>query len=279
MIKIAHECPVAYFNKVREQTDYDYALVHLLDSNKEYSKKFYESKEMGREIILDNSIFELGEAFETKKYIKHIQSLQPTWYVVPDVLGDAIKTVERMKDWKDVIIPSKLSHIKSKTIGVLQGDTWESLMFCYKELDKMCDMIAIPHHLPYYTSIIPHNENSSSKHFIRMIGRVTLIKQLESAGILNEDKSHHLLGASLPQELILINSSKCNYIYSVDTSNPILHGIMGVGYGNFGLTDKIETKMDSLIDIAYNGKHLWKILGNMRKFREFASNSTKFQLN
>ena len=58
MIKIAHESPTGLFSYVQSKTDYDYCLVHLLEEDKEYCKQFMQAcKE--REVILDNSIFEL----------------------------------------------------------------------------------------------------------------------------------------------------------------------------------------------------------------------------
>ena len=59
MIKIAHESPKSIFNEVQKHTDYDYALVHLFEEDKEYLQQFREARGAGREIILDNSIFEL----------------------------------------------------------------------------------------------------------------------------------------------------------------------------------------------------------------------------
>ena len=68
MIKIAHEAPKSIFNEMQNFTDYDYALVHLLEEDEEYLKLFEEAILKGREVILDNSIFELEEAFEAEKF-------------------------------------------------------------------------------------------------------------------------------------------------------------------------------------------------------------------
>ncbi len=66
-IKIAHESPVELFYYIQSKTDYDYCLVHLLEENETYKELFVQAcKE--REVILDNSIFELGEAFDMKKF-------------------------------------------------------------------------------------------------------------------------------------------------------------------------------------------------------------------
>ena len=86
MIKIAHEAPKAIFGKMQELTDYDYALVHLFEEDPEYLQQFKEAKENGREIILDNSIFELEEAFDAEKFAGWVLELKPDWYIVPDAL-------------------------------------------------------------------------------------------------------------------------------------------------------------------------------------------------
>ena len=40
MIKIAHEAPKSIFEDVQVLTDYDYALVHLLEEDEEYLRQF-----------------------------------------------------------------------------------------------------------------------------------------------------------------------------------------------------------------------------------------------
>ena len=68
MIKIAHEAPIDLFEEVQRFTDYDYALVHLLEQNSRYRDTFERAIKKGREVILDNSIFELEEAFDAEKF-------------------------------------------------------------------------------------------------------------------------------------------------------------------------------------------------------------------
>ena len=67
MIKIAHEAPLSIMNKVQSMTDYDYALVHLFedpDIGGDYFEFFIDALvNKGREVILDNSVFELGLDF------------------------------------------------------------------------------------------------------------------------------------------------------------------------------------------------------------------------
>ena len=86
MIKIAHEAPKSIFSRVQDFTDYDYALVHLFEEDKDYYNQFKQAVEKGREVILDNSIFELEEAFDAERFAYWINELKPTWYIVPDAL-------------------------------------------------------------------------------------------------------------------------------------------------------------------------------------------------
>ena len=112
MIKIAHESPKSIFSDVQKYTDYDYALVHLFEEDKEYLNQFKEAVSKGREVILDNSIFELEEAFDADKFAHWINELRPTWYIVPDVLEDAKKTMSQMASWNmhysDVVFGKKI---------------------------------------------------------------------------------------------------------------------------------------------------------------------------
>lgn len=100
-MKIAHESPISLFEKVQQVTDYDYFLVHLFEQNPSYVKCYEKSKILNRETILDNSIFELGVAFDMDKFAESIVKLEPTWYIVPDVLEDAQGTVDNMRVWND----------------------------------------------------------------------------------------------------------------------------------------------------------------------------------
>ena len=98
MIKIAHESPKSIFSEVQRFTDYDYALVHLFEEDKEYLKLFQDALKNGREVILDNSIFELEEAFDAEKFKYWVDDLRPSWYIVPDVLEDAARARELSRE-------------------------------------------------------------------------------------------------------------------------------------------------------------------------------------
>jgi hypothetical protein len=67
-MKVSHEVPKCLLNNSPEFNDYDYCLPHLLDKDKHYLKYFREAKAKGRYIIMDNSLHELGEAYDHKPF-------------------------------------------------------------------------------------------------------------------------------------------------------------------------------------------------------------------
>ena len=267
MIKIAHESPKSIFEEIQKYTDYDYALVHLFEEDKEYLLQFKEAIKKGREVILDNSIFELEEAFNPDKFIHWINELRPTWYIVPDALEDTNKTIVQMKSWNN-----KYADVAyGKKIGVVQGKTYEEIVECYEFLDKESgvDMIAISFDYSYYTKSVPH----PNKYVSWMIGRVKLLGDLVRDGIINEKKPHHLLGCGLPQEFAFY--AHYPWIYSLDTSNPIVHGIKGIKYNCDGLWSKESQKLFELINEEVEDLNI--ILGNVYKFRWFTNGKRKVQ--
>jgi nitrate reductase NapAB chaperone NapD len=260
MIKIAHESPKSIFKTVQKFTDYDYALVHLFEEDKEYLQQFIEARDAGREIILDNSIFELEEAFDADRFSYWVNELKPTWYIVPDALEDTKKTMSQMASWN-----MNYSSVYGKKIGVVQGKTYKQIVGCYEYMDKIADvdMIAISFDYSYYEDTVPH----SNKYVSWMLGRVKLLGDLLKDGVINKDKKHHLLGCSLPQEFSFYKNSDYDWIYSLDTSNPVVHGIKNITYSDQGLWNKESQKLFEMINQDVDNWQQGNILNNIQKFR------------
>jgi len=260
MIKIAHEAPIDIFDEVQRLTDYDYALVHLLEQNGRYRDTFERAVKKGREVILDNSIFELEEAFEADRFALWVERLKPTWYIVPDALENAEKTMQQMADWF-----KSYGNSPGKSIGVVQGKTYQEIKDCYKAIDELspCDMIAISFDYSYYSDSIPH----PNKYVSWMLGRVKLLGDLERDGIINKDKPHHLLGCGLPQEFAFYKHADYKWLYSLDTSNPVVHGLKGIEYDREGLWSKESQKLHELIDVPIEEIDIDKVVNNIKKFR------------
>jgi len=263
MIKIAHESPKSIFTDVQKVTDYDYALVHLFEEDEQYLNQFKEAVRKGREVILDNSIFELEEAFDAEKFAGWVKELKPTWYIVPDALEDHKKTVAQMAEWN-----SKYKDLPGKKIGVVQGKSYEEIKACYIYMNGIAnvDMIAISFDYSYYSKSVPH----PNKYVSWMLGRVKLLGDLMRDGVINENKPHHLLGCGLPQEFSFYrDDSTFNYVYSLDTSNPVVHGIKGIEYKSQGLWSKESQKLFELINFEVEDTST--IMNNINKFRNFTN--------
>lgn len=241
---IAHESPVSFFEFVQDRTSYDYCLAHLYDENEEYRTKFLQARDKGRTIILDTSVFELGYAFDEEKYLKIIDELKPTWYILPDVLEDANLTCSHARKWNLMYIP----HIKeSRPIAVVQGKSYSEIRGCYEYLDKDLDIdkLAISFDYSYYGQTVKH----ANKYVSWMLGRVQLLGQLLDEGVINKNKPHHLLGVALPAEGKFYGGPTYDWIESVDTSNPIVHGLKGVMYQpGVGLYTKDSEKLFHMIN-------------------------------
>jgi len=259
---VSHESPISMLESSRKYNDYDYALVHLFEKYPEYYTFFKVSLTLGREVLLDNSIFELGEAFDSEKFAEYVEELKPTYYVVPDVLEDSKAT--KASFHKFCLNYPDLPGLK---IGVVQGTTYQELVDCYKYMSEHADYIAISFDYSWYQTIA--FSNTESKLQRQMKGRKRFINMLIEDGVWNEHKPHHLLGCSLAKEF-----TDYKYVYgirSLDTSNPVVAGIVGERYlKDIGLQHKPSVMLADLIkedvtpeqreDILYNTSEFKKLL-------------------
>ena len=269
MIKRFHEAPKDIFREVQLRTDGDYALVHLFEKDPKYFGLFKQAVAEGREVILDNSVFELEKAFDPERFVYWINELNPTYYIVPDVLEDSAGTMKNMEDWMHNWLPKV--HTESKIIGVVQGTDFESIAACYNYMDWVgVSKIAISFDYSYYRKSFPHPNRIISW----SLGRVKLLEDLIDRGILNKKKPHHLLGCGTPGEGIFYSSPNYDFIDSVDTSNPVVHGLKRIRYeGPLGLTTKESQKLCDLIDSKVDLDQWFCIKNNINEFQRLWNGS------
>jgi len=267
---VSHESPLALLEKSREYNDYDYCLVHLLPEYPEYLKFFKDSKAMGRRILLDNSLFELGKAFEPNAFAKWINELQPYEYVVPDVFSNSIGTIESFKNWQVEFAPK----VSGKMMGVVQGETYQEMVDCYRFMSQNADKIAINFISSYFARRGFSIEPNATQWHILMNGRQSFVQDLIRDQIWDWDKPHHLLGCTLPQEFGFYNTNQqfrpyvVNNIESIDTSNPVVAGLHKTRYNEHGLDDKLTAKLADLLEVGVSPRQ-WDIINfNINKFRE-----------
>lgn len=270
-MKISHELPISLLCFSDMWNSYEYCLCHLLDLEPSYLEHYMQASEKGRHVLLDNSIFELGEAYEPQRYMYWIKTLKPTEYILPDVLEDCNKTIsnaisfidafEKYIDSFDDIDVQKIHNIKR--IGVIQGKTYEECVECYKQLLPLVDKIAISFDYCFFNDY--HINVTQS----RMLGRVHMINKMLRDNIIDINIPHHLLGCSNPLEFAFYQH--CNWIETIDTSSPIVHGIQGVDYGKTALflNNKQSIKLADLIDWKPSTPgQIIQIQENVEKFKK-----------
>ncbi len=258
---VSHESPISMLDKSRDYNDYDYALVHLFESHPKYYDFFKQSLLMDRDVLLDNSIFELGEAFDHKKFAKYVKELKPTYYIVPDVLENGYETIKHYIEFC-----SEYTDLPGSKIGVVQGKTYDELVDCYRFMEQNADYIAISFDYSYYVT----TGFGKTKLERWCSGRQRFIKHLKDDGVWNYHKPHHLLGCSLAREFKAYVGD--NSIRSVDTSNPIVAGIKELRYNSdLGLNDKPSIKLADLIDTKVNASQVEDIMYNVGKFKNIVT--------
>lgn len=269
MIKVAHEAPLSIFDEVQAATDYDYCLAHLYHENKDYRDRFLKAKKSGREIILDNSIFELGTAFDPKLYAEIIKELKPTWYIAPDVLENFKGTIVSLHNWMEEFGSKFPKSVNSKVIGVVQGKNYSELTSCYQELlgYKEIKKIAISFDYSFYEKVTEKVKECPTKFHQWMTGRQMFLNFLTQESFFDFNTPLHLLGCSLPQEFSMYRD--WDFIDSLDTSNPVVHGLLGVKYQVDGsLYQKASIKLFTMINQDRpTSSNLEKIGYNISKFR------------
>jgi len=267
-LKTYHESPLSIFKGVQQVTDGDYALVHLFETNPAYFQTFKDAVNSGREVILDNSLFELGESFDPDRYAYWIEELLPTWYIIPDTLGDGPDTIRKFDEW----MGKHADSLPGKTIAVAQGKNMQELIECYTALVENVDMIAISFGNEWFIDnhpILEFNSLKTTKYHSYMCGRIALIDHMVKYNIIDENTPHHLLGCGLPQEFKSYHNY--DFIKSVDTSNPVVHGMKGIRYTESGLETKESVLLCDLMDAAIAGDKLDDIMYNILMFRKFCN--------
>lgn len=252
---ISHEVPLSMLEMSRSFNDYDYALVHLFKDHPDYFEFYKESVKMGRRVILDNSLYELGEAFDMKEYAEWIAKLEPTYYIIPDTFWDSKATINQAMEWM-VKYGNNLDP-KIRRMGVAQGSTYEEIKTSYKFLSAICDCIAFT--FKFSPKMLEDTDLKLGEFLdtlvvrypgIQISGpdltvedqqaacRYLVLKKLEEDGVIDYTKEHHLLG--LQNTTLLYEACMFPWVTSIDTSNPIINGFEGnvyffnetiIGYG------------------------------------------------
>lgn len=264
---VSHESPISILDHSRHYNDYEYALVHLFETHPKYYNFFKTSLLLSREVMLDNSIFELGTSFDSGKFADYINELKPTYYIVPDVLEESKATMTSF--WSFINEYQDLPGLK---VGVVQGKTYDELITCYEFMAGYADYIAISFDYSFYQVIGRATSDDPERAKLERMcdGRQKLINMLIADGIWEHTKPHHLLGCSLAKEFSHYANIKS--IRSVDTSNPVVAGIVGQRYlKEIGLYNKPKVLLADLIDAELTADQMNDVIYNVEEFKNICN--------
>jgi len=257
-MKLSFEIPVRYLEELSTYTDFDFVLAHLL-GNSTYLNFYKKQVDKNRFVILDNSAFELSQPINGNELIRLTKLLNPSLVIAPDYLNNDKATLNEVKSFIELVQKEKL---KVKIGGVVQGDSLDKWLNCYKEYEKLpIDLICIPFDVPFNVRNI--KVGSITQQW--MLNRLHLIKYLLKEKLLI-NKPHHLLGASNPIEIL--GYSNFPIEMSMDTSSPIVHGLNLIRFNEKGLPgEKIKNKMDFFV--VANVKQMDAILYNINTLKNW----------
>jgi hypothetical protein len=258
MIKVSHEVPKCLLKASLEFNDYQYCLPHLLDQDTAYRKHFYDYKKSGGYIIMDNSLHELGEAYDHERLMFWVNELEPDEFIVPDVWMDIDATLKNAEEWIKLKYPSNTTPV-----AVVQSRSFKDAEECYLALKNMgYKKIAFSYGADWYMDKFHGIHVDKAK----MMGRISAVKQMFHNGTIKKDDRVHLLGCSLPQEFGWYEN--CSYIESIDTSNPIMAALEGIEYDEFGLLTKPKANMNDYFNIDVKDVNLKLVFSNVETFKK-----------
>ncbi len=261
-MKVSHELPLSLLKYGYEWNDYDYCLPNFLEYE-QYAEYFKQAKKDNRFIILDNGLFE-GVHYSNSELLTFISRIQPSIFIVPDEWNNSSTTLRNAKFWINNYKQALGNAYHTKLMAVCQGKDLHELILCYQTLiDLGYKHIAFNHSSIAYQELVGSTPLRKA-----MYGRMELIRRLVAENMIRKDVYHHLLGASLPQEVMAYKDWE--FIRSIDTSNPIITGAEGIKYGDNGIDEKPTNKMEHYFskefDLNLQENH---IIFNVNKFKEF----------
>ena len=261
---ISHEIPLALIDDHQDKiSDYMYVLLHKMLEDPVYAKKAldYKNKKNGRMVYLDNSCYELGASLDCALLYEWCEKLNPDIVVLPDVLGNADGTLQQTYDFLD-----RYPHVATYGMAVAQGDSPRELIDCYASMrdfrtvdDQYIEMLGIPF-------VFSWVEKDAAK---QAAERINLLELMDSRRIIDRNRRHHLLGTWQANEFR--NYRDYWWIYSIDTSNPIMAAIDGDDYTNIGLFHKPKATFDSVYDLTERDINMERLYNNVKKFRSIVN--------
>jgi hypothetical protein len=207
---------------------------------------------------MDNSLHELGEAYNTARLLLWIDEIQPNEFIVPDVWEDYAASVRNAKQWSKVQLPEGVTKV-----AVVQAKSSHEALLCVQAYrDFGYKKIAFSYGAEYYHSeMCPHPNKDLGK----AIGRYMVLNNLYRDKRLTQHDRVHLLGTASPIEFGMYKNMP--FIESIDTSNPVMAAIGEMPYTKMGLHMKPIANMNKYQDMSIDFVNEDLVEYNVEMFR------------
>jgi hypothetical protein len=211
---------------------------------------------------MDNSLHELGHAYDSERLLYWINELKPNEFIVPDVWQDMKGSIKNAKEWYDEIeLPEEVTKV-----AVVQAMSLSEAMSCYQSYrDIGYTKIAFSYGASYYNELSNHPNPNLAK----ALGRIYMISHLYKIKLIKDDHRVHLLGCQVPQEFSWYIAMP--FIETIDTSNPIMATLDGIDYDPTGLQRKPIANMNDNFYITPDEIDYDLLSHNIGIFKELAN--------
>lgn len=252
---ISVELPKQLFYKHDDYNDCAFVLLHKLLEDPVY-EDFYTNYKGFK--ILDNSCYELGESMSNETLAEWVTKINPNVFILPDKLGDMDVTVQRSMKFLE-----QYPFFKDRAMPVVQGSTVDEFFQCYQYFrdEIKPEFIGIPFCFPW---IEPWDDGEQQAQ-----ERVNLLHALDKNGAVDKTIKHHLLGTWRVFEYEFYKDF--DWVYSIDTSNPIAAAFEGTKYEAHGLDHKPEIKFDEFYEKEISRDILNTFKYNMKRLRSIVN--------
>jgi hypothetical protein len=211
---------------------------------------------------MDNSLHELGEAYNSERLMYWVNEIEPNEFIVPDVWENYVESVRNAKQWANVAMDIMFPPNTTKVAVVQAKSIYEAGLCVQAYRDFGYKKIAFSYGAEYYHELCPHPNKDLGK----AVGRYMVISQLYNTKTLLPNDRVHLLGTASPIEFGMYKNMP--FVESIDTSNPIMAAIEGGVYSNMGLGSKPTANMNNYQTIPIEGVSEVVLDYNIKMFRE-----------
>jgi hypothetical protein len=194
---------------------------------------------------MDNSLHELGHAYDRSRLLYWINELKPNEFIIPDVWQETNASIVNAREWIQIQLPKEVTKV-----AVVQANNYTDAAVCYQIYkDLGYKKIAFSYGAEYYLN----HSNHPNKNIAKALGRVEVVSRMFGVDLIKSTDRIHLLGCQVPQEFSWYKDMP--FIETIDTSNPIMATLDGMQYGHNGLTEKPKSNMNDnfyTTDLDYN---------------------------